>query len=467
MLIVSCIAVILMGSVIANFVLRRDASIGWPEKIFIGVGLGSGLQAYMMFLTGIVGISFSFTLFFLVDVLIAVIFTVLLYHSVIPSRSLQRKCIEPSVSFKLVIAAVLTAWVALKIGFVFYENLARPIYIWDSWIHWAPGAKLFFYEKGFLLDSKEHYFGKSYRFPGHPMLFTLLMVWSALSLGEFHEIYVKFWSFLFFTGILGLTFFSLKTEANWFYALVAVFLLSGFPLITFHGTAAYSDLPLSFYALAGTIFLYRYLNAQTRAPLILSALFYSMAAFTKNEGLFFPLSAGVVILTASFTGKGFRKKDLFIFISIFAAFIGPWIVFKFVNGLGYGHGQVGNSVLPSKLAWFSDPSFSPNAQKSVHWEVLPIYLKENFFSANYGLLFPAWLLLSLFLFKEIISSNLKYLYLFLFLIISMFIFVYLTLEVASVTQVSGLHRNTLTFAPIIMYVLSLLCRPLIIKRVND
>lgn len=468
--ILSYIAVVLMGSMIASFALRRDANIGWTEKIFIGFGLGSGLQTYIMFLTGIAGIPFSFTLFFLLDVLIAALFAVFLYHAAISAHSLQRERVEASPSFKFVIAAALTAWVALKIGFVFYENLARPIYTWDAWIHWAPGAKLFFYEKGFLLGSEEHYFGKSYRYPGHPMLFTLLQIWSALSLGEFHEIYVKFWSFLFFVGILGLTYFSLKTEVNRFHALVTIFLLSGFPLMTFHGTDAYSDLPLGFYALAGTIFLYRYLNTQTRIPLILSAFFFSMAALTKNEGLFFPLSAGVVILTALFTGKGFRKKDLFIFVLVFVAFFGPWFLFKFVNGFGYGHGQwnvSGNSALPSKLAWFSDPTFSPNTQKNIHWEVLPIYLKENFFSANYGLLFPSWLLISLFLFREIISTNLKYLYLYLFSIISMFIFVYLTLEVTAVTQVSGLHRNTLTFAPIILYVLSLLCRPLITKSAQD
>lgn len=445
------------GFFISEYFLKNDPETAFFEKLLLGFGIGSGLQTIFMFLIGLANFSYTINIFLFIHIIL----WIALYKFAYSSRCHRdlnfwsfSKDLHVESGWKFYLSIFILTWISLRMGFVFYECLTRPIFTWDSWIHWSSGAKFFFHNKGLVLDysQNEHYFGNGYRYIGHPILFPLLQVWTALWIGEFHEVYVKIWSAFYLTGILGILFYAIRKETTWFYSLIAIYLFSGLPLFIYHGTDAYSDLPLSFYVLVSTIYFFKYLRTGDKRVLLLSGISLAMAAFTKNEGLIFLAAISLALFFHVIIEKKKGVLDILYFLLSFSFIAAPWMFFKFINGFGYGHGGQG-SVLNSGFSWFSDPTFGTGIS---HNMILPIIFKQFFFTANFSLLFPFWILMTLISFKQIIRTELKYLYLILLFVISSFLFIYFTLEMAAVTQVSGLHRNALTYTPIIFYTVIIL-----------
>jgi len=230
--------------------------------------------------------------------------------------------------------------------------------------------------------------------------------------------------------------------------------MASVPIFTAHGQDAYADLPLAFFALAGTVALWRFLRDDNLSYLVLSGIFFGTAMFVKNEGLFFSLSGGTALLVFLLL----RKKDsgapviapLAAFIIPIILLAGPWLLFKTHYGIGFGH-----SGPDSGFKWLSDPWYAGNAGHGVHWEVIARSLKEIFFSANHNLIFPISIFAAIFAKRAILKTKLKYLYVIIIMVFSMFLFVYLTLEVTAVMQRTGIHRNILTYLPILYFATAL------------
>jgi len=427
-----------------------------PEALSFGLGLGLGLTSFWMFLLGLSGIPFSRLSVGMPVLVFALVFFFLMRRAAKGGPGQWPLSGAPLpwpalTGWRLAIFVLMALWVGIKTAFVFYESMTRPVFTFDNYINWAVSAKFFYYKAGLLLDpSNEHFFGRGYRlFIGHPLHLPLIETWLATALGRFHEVYVKIPSALYFTGILGVLYYSVRREAGPFYAMATVFFMATAPILTAHGMASYADLPLSFFALAGSSLLLRFLREDSRAALSLSGLFLGLAVFVKNEGLFFPLAGGLVLLLFLLLRR--RRASAAPVLSSIAAFvlpmafiIGPWLIFKAYYGIGFGH-----SGPASGLDWFGDPYYAGRVARGVHWEVIGKALSAIFLTANYNLVFPLWILAGILGRKTIMRGELKYLYLMILLVISMFAFVYLTLEVAAVTEQTGIHRNTLTYLPMV------------------
>lgn len=132
--------------------------------------------------------------------------------------------------------------------------------------------------------------------------------------------------------------------------------------------------------------------------------------------------------------------------------IGPWFLFKFITGIGIGQSAGGGIV------WFSgDPELGEAAVKTIHYEIFWRSFKELFFDkACFNLLIPFWVVLTAIGIKEALRSELKYLYIILALVIGGYYFVYLSLQVEAISESAGLHRNFLTFMPIVCFVSAML-----------
>ena len=169
------------------------------------------------------------------------------------------------------------------------RELNRPLYADDNWSNWSAGAKFFFYQGSLALDpASEHFFASGYRlYMGHPLLTPLLELWSALTIGRFDEILSKGWAPFYYIASVVLLYSAVKREAGSLVALMSAFMLSSVPLFTFHALDGYADLPLAFYILAGSVFLWRYMEEGTKSSLLLSGALFATGAFTKNEGVLF------------------------------------------------------------------------------------------------------------------------------------------------------------------------------------
>jgi hypothetical protein len=357
-------------------------------------------------------------------------------------RTAGNEAVKGVGGWKLYLSAFLAVWLFLKIGIVSYECLIRPMYAWDTWANWSAGAKLFFFEKGLVLDqADEHFFGTGYRaFLGYPLHTPLLQVWISLWQGEFHEAYAKAWSAFYFISLLGVFFLAVNRESTWFYGLVAVFFLATVPLLTNHGTEGYSDLPLSYYGLASTVCFWRYLSTAKKGPLILSGILLAMGSTTKDEGLFFFVAVGVALFLFSIFEKRRLLSAFTCFLLPFLFVSGPWFLFKALYGLGFGHGDLVAGITGSKI----------------YWEVLGSVFKVTFFEANFNLIFPFWLVLTVLGFRTVMTTNIKYLFFIIVMVMGMFIFIYLRIDQNIVFEETAFHRNTLTYVPIIFFASALL-----------
>jgi len=450
-LIFSMAAPVLGGTFFVRWLLCRDGELEGINAAFFGIGIGLAFTAFSMFILGLLRVPFTLAITAL-PVLVFMVLFFFLFHRAVKAPAMPGETMTSLRGWRLYLTVIMASWIALKVGFVFYESLTRPIFSVDSFLSWAISGKYFFYRAGLVLDpSNEHFFGHRYRpFLGHPLHLPLLQTWISLALGRFHEVYVKAPGPIYFAGVLGVLYYGVKREAGSLYALTTVFFMAGVPIFTAHGQDAYADLPLSFFALSGTVALWRFLRDDNLAYLTLSGIFLGTAIFVKNEGLFFVIAGGMALLIFLLGRKKVFIRPLAAFILPIIIIAGPWLLFKMHYGIGFGH-----SGSASGFKWLSDPLYSGSEGHGIHWEALTTGIKMLFFTANYNLIFPIWIVASLMAPRNIIRTEIKYLYMIILLVFSMFVFIYLTLEVTAVTDQSGIHRNTLTYLPIIYFATAL------------
>ncbi|MBI5234403.1 MAG: hypothetical protein HY880_08620 [Deltaproteobacteria bacterium] len=410
------------------------------EKAVLGFGFGFGLLSIESFLLGFSDLPLTFPYMALAQVVFAMPFLIAVYlRRGQASAHKEKKAFDRPGKWEIAVISALALWICLKIVFVLYSGFNKPFTSFDFWTQWGAGGKLFFYAHGLILDSAdENFFGRGYRiYMGHPLLTTMTQVWISNVLGGYHETFAKSWSSVYFLSLLLFFMLAIKKEGGFMVAIVATFFLSTLPLLTFHAQDGYADLTLSFYVLAGAVFLWWYMEKGTSRFLMLSGLFMAMAAFTKNEGLLYLFFTGVSLVFYILLEKRGRWMDIVRFALPALIFISPWIIFKAYYAIGSGHGYE-----TSSLDW------SP----ALHFEIIPIYFKEIFFSVNHGLVFPFLFVISIMGVKVILKSNIKYLYLLLILFLGALLFLYITTwDFTSVVYGTGLHRNTLTFVPLAFF----------------
>lgn len=437
------------GLLAVHLILKGEA--GFFEKVFLGFGMGCGMLSVEMFLLGLLRMPFGpVAAISLQTLTITVLFVLCLRFRGFKNifvRSFEKETSFAGGGWKILLMAVLGLWVFAKTGFVLYESMTRPLFAIDAWTNWSAGGKLFYYNHGLVLDSPENFIGRGYRqFLGHPLLNPLMQVWSAIMLGGWDDVYVKTFEAFFFISLLGVFFFAIRREAGVFYATIGTFFLSGLPILTYHAIDAYSDLILSYFAFAGVYSLWRYLREGKKAFLILAGVFLGLGAFTKNEGLFFFIATGLALVLSVVSDKKAGIRG-FIYLSLpFLILAGPWYLFKIANNIGFGHGDPAGG-----MRWLSDPKYASATAKGIHWEVLPAMFKEVFLESNLGLLFPFWIFATLVGLRVVIKTEVKYLYVIIATVMSMFFLLYLLLEVTAVTEATGIYRNIMTYAPIILF----------------
>ncbi|MBI5234412.1 MAG: hypothetical protein HY880_08665 [Deltaproteobacteria bacterium] len=448
------------GFLLTSIFLKDDLASGALERLAMGYGLGTGVLTFQMFVLGLLGLPLTLSTIMSMQVAAWVaLFFVLWRSGAVKAAFFARPCLErPSAgAIRASVSAVIALYLLAKAGLLVGENMLRPIHAVDTWTNWSSGAKFFFYEKGFLLDTaNEHYFGKGYRlFLGHPLHTPLLEVWTALWLGRFDEVYVKAWSTFYFIGLVGVFYCALRREADRFHALAWSFFLSGVPLFAIHAVDVYADLPLAYYGLASTVCLYRFVGSGHRGALVLLSLFLGMAVFTKNEGLFLVFGAVLSLSLYAMSGKRVSLSTVSWFVVPFLIICGPWLAFKAVSGLGFGH-----SGHASGFAWLSDPHFGPDASRGVHWEVLWAALRETLFTPNHAPIFVFWIFLAAIGLDNILKSDIRYLYVMTLGVMAAFVFIYLLLEATAVIDATGIHRNALSYVPAMFFSSALLLKRL-------
>ncbi len=189
---------------------------------------------------------------------------------------------------------------------------------WDAWAIWLFKAKAFTVDGGIApLLSRAREFNHQ---PSYPLLVPL---YASLLMRLGGEQAGKAVSALFFFALLGSLYGLARRFSSRPVALVFTALLANLHMVDIAAfeLAGYADTALSVYLLLGAGHLYAWYREERREDLIRAAGFAGLAAWTKNEGLFFFAAvAGLVIA---------RRTRAWVPVAAAAAVtVAPWWVLR-------------------------------------------------------------------------------------------------------------------------------------------
>ena len=345
----------------------------------IGVSypLGIGIFTFLMFLTNIAGIRFSFINELILLLLVSI-------PLVLFCRGRMRQFfIEVINGFKKLslspVEKVILGVLVFVIISSFINTFYWPVHIWDSITIYDIRAHIFA-STGFMKDT----FFDSY-YISYPLLTSLAHTLTYLAGGR----YQQFLHSLFYLS-LGVSFYGLVREfVSRKVGLLSVFILLTTGPIFYHSLLSLTNLPFSVYLFTGAIYVYLWDKKKQTGYLILSALLVGLSTWTRSVEPFW-----LAILLVVFIVSIYRKKVWN--IAVFSLFFFPireaWKVFQSsLNGIGAS--TTGEIVGYSKTL--------PTLFNLEKWGQVAIYLYKNVVTA-WGGIFWAFILatISLFLLKK-------------------------------------------------------------------
>jgi len=181
-------------------------------------------------------------------------------------------------------ALVLLAWAP-------YERL-MPLNEWDAVMLWMFKGKAFYLDRGVA-----PYLARAHEFlgnPAYPLLIPLYTTFLYLWLGETADHAAKLVSPCFFAALAAGFYYFLRRWGSRPVALAFTAMLMGLYMVDFVAFhyAGYADTALTAAVLLGAGFLYSWLREGDYRDFALAVLSASIAAWTKNEGLFFLAGLG-------------------------------------------------------------------------------------------------------------------------------------------------------------------------------
>ncbi len=343
------------GYCVLGLVLPREAKLFSLRNAAAAFGLGSGFISGEMFLFSLTGIPFR-------PAAVLLPWFVPLFMLGWKRRAAPRIAERPTENppappgktgpAEVVLAVFLWAFIV----YAFLEAAAYPITViwWDSWAIWGFKAKAFFLDgkvsPAFLTGA-----ARDFAHPDYPLLIPLTETFVYSILGRVDEQLVKFLFPLYYLGLLGVFYSTVRSFSRRPAALAATLMLAVVPRVFAFAGNGYADLALAFYYGAGLFFLFLWREDPRRENLLLGSMFAGMAAWTKSEGQVLFLVAVFVFFIFAATARGKRRRspgrEAAVFFLFPALFILPWFIFsrfclRVESDLlaGFGPGQIARNL---------------------------------------------------------------------------------------------------------------------------
>ena len=214
------------------------------------------------------------------------------------------------------------------------RTFGTPLIGWDALAMWIFKGHVFYVEGTvpFAFFTDPHYAGP-YNGGIHldyPLLVPLTVARIYSWMGDNDVIVKGWWALLAGASAAGI-YFGLSGFASRRTRLVGVALVIGLPAMTLHAAddmAGYAELPLAVFFLYAALFLYRWLFTATWIEFGLSAFFFGMAGFTKNEGLVLVIAGLGLLLVLCLVLRRFRLAPVALSLGVALLMVVPWQVEK-------------------------------------------------------------------------------------------------------------------------------------------
>ena len=264
-------------------------------KLTLGIGLGLGISSLLYFVYLIFFAGSPYFLYVELVLFLAALLAAYLKNK----KTTQVYLPKLSVSF-LQITVLIIAAVVFVFSFLGVINYARQRSHgdWDAWMIYNRSARFMYRGQENWKDAFSKDMGIIFHADYPPLLaLNIASRWDILS--EETSYVPMFQSILFSFAVLGLCFGALASLKSLGQAGLGVVLLGGVSFFLSEGGRQTADVPLAFYMLASIVFLFFYYHEKRPILIILSGFTVGLAAWTKNEGVFFMLvSAGVMVIFA-------------------------------------------------------------------------------------------------------------------------------------------------------------------------
>ncbi|HYM09840.1 MAG TPA: hypothetical protein VEU62_03865 [Bryobacterales bacterium] len=228
----------------------------------------------------------------------------------------------------------LAAMLAAPLAWLPYERV-MPLNTrdWDAWAIWLFKAKAFFLDgnlAGFLGRA-----GEFLSQPSYPLLIPLYGTFLYRLAGAPADWLGKAISPCFFFALLGAFYYLARRFGSRPAALVFTAMLANLHMVNIVAfeLAGYADTALSVYLLLGAGFLYAWWREGQMGDLALASLFSALAAWTKNEGLFFLAGAGTVMVGGLAWKRARDWRAWAAALAWPALAVVPWIVVRHIYGV--------------------------------------------------------------------------------------------------------------------------------------
>ena len=226
------------GYALVTFLLKIISKKEFLFHIALAYGLGFGLLTHWMLLLVYLKIPFSINsigwpLIFL-TITFAIIFRKNFRHKNRPPQNSTKS--EP---WSLLLI-VMTAFVVYISIYIFWRSLNIPIVDWDAIATVAFRAKLIFFER-----SLEHY--QNFPRPAYPFHVHFAQSWVAMTLGQWHDIFIKVIFPFTFLSYLMIQYFFLKQYTPRLWAMLGNVFLCASNFLIYHATIGYIDFTMMYY----------------------------------------------------------------------------------------------------------------------------------------------------------------------------------------------------------------------------
>ncbi len=297
--------------------------------------------------------------------------------------------------------------ISLKVLYVSFSALIKPLVDVDSFQFYSIVAKGIFYDKTFTLPYLQQFMGDKPLFP------FLAQGWSFISLQSSNDALFKIIYPVLFVCFLIIFYSVLRKSYKRLYSLLFTFLLSTLPFFIYHLTTAYSDSTITIYYSIATLYLFAFMkdSEQNQENLFMAAIFTGLTIWAKKAGLVL-CSVNIFVLLV-YLGIKFKSIDKSPHQSVWCGDKQMWkkviiaaLLFLMVSGPWLITGQFGTIINVSKSILGLNPATETIVAQQTQPEgnyamVLQIFLKKLFLYADWHLLWLLFIVSILFFYKNV------------------------------------------------------------------
>ncbi len=291
---------------------------------------------------------------------------------------------------------IFTALIIINFLVVVFLTVLFPIRFWDAISCWSLKGKAFFIDGIINNFYTAHDYGFSHL--SYPLYLPLMQTWLLSWMGEMNENILKIIFPLFYSSLLFTLYYLFRQKVKKLLSIIFVFIISVLPIIADHGYIEYTNLLFSVVMLIAIYFFYlaKVMKGKT-SFLILSAIFFSIMALTRSEGIIYAVL--FIIINLSFFISGVLKKDrlaknllnFLMPLAVFAIFLIPWYLLKIKLGLPFISTEWNSLLSADTAGMVGMPGIKETASVLGSQLILSIYDSTRaVFGSFYG---PIWILM--------------------------------------------------------------------------